>query len=135
MNDKVAKVFALAVNLLPVMLAVATVITASQGYDPETGQPTHDAGIQAPFMALCAALMLLLNSFNWNGPEWQGRARTSLAGIFSVISAYLWIAFAIERHPLHQDVWGGLGLVTTVGFVAALIFASVIGFGVATKDD
>ena len=135
MNGKVANVLALAVNLLPVVLAVATVITASQRYESETGQPTHDAAIHAPVMALCAALMLLLNSFNWNGPEWQGRARTSLAGIFSVISAYLWISFAMEKHPLHQDVWGGLGLVTIVAFVAALIYASVIGFGVATKDD
>ena len=135
MNSTVAKVLGLALNLLPVTMALATVIAALQGFVPETGQPTHDAAIHAPVMALCAALMLLLNSFNWNGPEWQGRVRTSLAGIFGVVSAYLWIAFAVERHPLHQDVWAGLGLVTTVAFVAALIFASAIGFGIAAKDD
>ena len=84
---------------------------------------------------LCAALMLLLNSFNADGPNWQRVTRSSLAAVFSLVSAYFWIAGAMEEHALGKNVWLGLGLVCGLVTAYAVLAALILGLSIVTKDD
>ena len=130
----VKAIVVLALHLAPVIMALVTAVAALNLPFTE-GQPTKDAGIYAPLMALCAALMLLLNSLDANGPKWRQVTRNSFAAIFSAVSAYFWIAGAIERHPLDRDVWYGFGLVWGLVVAFALLAALIIGLTLATKDN
>ena len=121
-------------HLAPVIMAFIAVFAALQSPSSD-GKPLDEAGIYPPIMALCAALMLLLNSFGEYGPRWLPKIRNPLAAVFGAVSAYLWIADDIGKHPLHHEVWFGLGLAWYMVVIFALIAALIIGLSTALNDD
>ncbi len=101
------QVVALSVEIGATLMALATFVVgmgwiASDPYQVE---------MYGPLMALCAALMLLLISLDSNVTERRRATRGALAAIFGGVSAYFWIADAMEKHPTDSEVWLGLGLV------------------------
>ena len=91
--------------------------------------------IYAPIMALSAAPMLLVNSFDTDTPKWRQAVRNTLGAIFAGLSAYFWIAEAMEKHPLDGEVWQNLGWLFAVMIVYALIAAVIIVATATSKDE
>ena len=89
---------------------------------PSTDQdPAGIAGLCAPIVALCTALMALAQASN--SGEVPIRPKPGIyIGFGMVISAYLWIADAGDNHPLDPE----LAIVILVFFALAAVGALVI---------
>ena len=92
-------------------------------------------GIYAPLMALCAALLLLLNSLDSDASRRQKAVRGALAAIFGGVSAYFWIADAIGKRPTDPEVWFGFSLAWFLVFAYAVSTTLLIAATLANKDE
>ena len=65
---------------------------------PTQDNPTADAGLYAPILALCAGALAIAQALRPGGLRFA-QAPGICAGIASLGSAYLWIADAAGTHP------------------------------------
>lgn len=86
----------LVIESASVFMAIVVFIV---GMDWVANDEPYTGGIYAPLMALCAALLLLLNSVDVDASKRQKAFRGAFAAIFGGISAYFWIADEIGNDP------------------------------------
>ena len=77
------------------VLAFATPLLTS----PTDENPTGDAGLSAPVVALCTAALILSQAMSAGGLQIR-RLPSIGIGLGSVASAYLWMADEAGTHPL-----------------------------------
>ena len=116
------------------LMALFTVVAALQAPIPEN-DTTGETLIYGPLMAICVALMLLLNSVDPHGPTWRSVTRNVAAAVCGVISAYFWMASELGRHPTDFDVWGGLGLVWVLVAFYAVVAAAIVATIIVARAD
>ncbi len=87
-------------------------------------QPSGDAGIAAPMIAFCVALLLLLETFGLGGDGWH-KTRGIAIVFFSASSAWFWIATSVETHPASIVLLGNFLFLWGVGTIAGLVWTAV----------
>ena len=79
--------------------AIVLVCIAAPLLTPATpANPSGNAGLSAPILALCAGALALAQALR-PGDLALGRAPAICAGVASLGSAYMWIADAAGTHP------------------------------------
>ena len=82
-----------------IMAVVASAAFADSLLTPPTIEnPTSDAGLVAPVIALCTAAIVFAQAMNPRGLRIQ-RTPGIFIGVGSMASAYLWMAAEAETHP------------------------------------
>lgn len=85
---------------------------------PTQENPTADAGLYAPILALCAGALAIAQALRPGGLRFA-QAPGVGAGIASLGSAYLWIADAAETHPREPAFPAMLWLLLSITVLAA----------------
>ena len=86
---------------------------------PTPENPTADAGLHAPILALCAGALAIAQALRPGGLRFA-QAPAIGAGIASLASAYLWIADAAGTHPREPAYPGLLWLLLIVTVLASV---------------
>ena len=108
------------------MAIVASVSFATPVFTPRTDvNPTADAGLFAPVIALCVAGIVFAQALNTGGLSIR-RTPGVLVGVGSMLSAYLWIVSEARAHPTDP----GLPVVLLILFGLAVI--GILGITLVT---
>ena len=108
-----------------VVLMVLAAIVATVQTPATEEDPAGVAGIYAPLIAFCAAIMLLFDYWKLGDGRYR-LARRIFIAVATAVSTLLWLADSVETHPTNAKLWGDLGVVWAFGGVIAA-FLMLIG--------
>ena len=110
----------LAVAIFMVLAFLTAVIST-----PTERQPSGEAGLYAPVMAIGVGTLLLLNRTRFGGSRGKLiRELMVIAG--SMGSAVLWLADAAETHVTNWKLWSDFGLALSLVAILALMALGLI---------
>ena len=116
-----------------VMIMAGLAVLAAFQSPPTDERPDGFAGIAAPIIALCVALMLALERTNWCARQGR-RMRGLFIAIGGAAGALLWLADEAGTHATDWQFWMGFGWVWLLmgAFTFGMIIVALI---VTTSHD
>ncbi len=115
-----------------VMALAAFVATLRE--PPTEENPAGVAGIYAPFIAFCAAIMLLFDYWKLGDGRYR-LARRIFIAVATAVSTLMWLADAVKMHPTNAKLWGDFGVVWAIVGVGVAFLMLIVALVLRQDHD